>query len=197
MLWIYVPCGIVYWSSEPHHSLYRTGFGFALFWCWVSLCVPFTISLLEFYFVMIFIMIVMTIVGIFMANLFILNGTFRLSELRSSGSANAQLPGCFRPCTCPLNIELNMLPSDSLMSCLHSLLGYSTGGSRLCNWLSLWWLVPWMNHYPPGCWSTFWKSSLNDSVFYCFTYSLMPHNVIILYFRLPYIDVWNSALFST
>ena len=31
--------------------------------------------------------------------------------------------------------------------------------SRLCNWLSLWRLVPWINHLPPVCWSTFWKSS--------------------------------------
>ena len=26
--------------------------------------------------------------------------------------------------------------------------------------LSLWRLVPWINHLPPVCWSTFWKSSL-------------------------------------
>ena len=44
-----------------------------------------------------------------------------------TGSANAQLPGCFRPWTFSLNIGLNMLPSDSFMSCLHSLLGYSIG----------------------------------------------------------------------
>ena len=34
------------------------------------------------------------------------------------------------------------------------------GSSRLCNWLSLWRFVPWINHLPPVCWSTFWKSSL-------------------------------------
>ena len=43
------------------------------------------------------------------------------------GSANAQLPGCFRPWTFPLNIELNKLPLDSFESCLYSILGYSTG----------------------------------------------------------------------
>ena len=28
------------------------------------------------------------------------------------------------------------------------------------NWLFLWRLVPWINHFPLACWSTFWKSSL-------------------------------------
>ena len=38
-----------------------------------------------------------------------------------SGSANAQLPGCFCPWIFSLNIGLNMFPLDSFMSCLHSL----------------------------------------------------------------------------
>ena len=46
---------------------------------------------------------------------------------------------------------LNMLPSDSFMSCLDSLLWYSKGSSRLCNWLSLQCLVAWINHLPPVC----------------------------------------------
>ena len=32
------------------------------------------------------------------------------------------------------------------------------GSFRLCNWLSLWRLVSWINHLPPACWSTLWKS---------------------------------------
>ena len=44
------------------------------------------------------------------------------------------------------------------------------GSSRLCNWVSLWCLVPWINHLPPACWSTFRKSSLNDSRFVSLTY---------------------------
>ena len=32
------------------------------------------------------------------------------------------------------------------------------GSFRLCNWLSLRRLVSWINHLPPACWSTFWKS---------------------------------------
>ena len=47
--------------------------------------------------------------------------------INNSGSANAQLPGCFCPWTFSLNIGLNMFPLDSFMSCLHSLLGHSTG----------------------------------------------------------------------
>ena len=73
------------------------------------------------------IMIVMTIIGTFMAILFILNCMFRLSVLSYSLSANAHLPGCFCPWTFLLNIELNMLPPDSFVSCLDSLQGYSTG----------------------------------------------------------------------
>ena len=103
--------------------------GCALFWCWVSVCVPFTISLIEFYFIVNFIMIVVTIMG-FLWPFFSFWTTrlgFLLLSTCSSGSANAQLLGCFRPWAFSLNITLNLLPSDSFMSCLHSLHGYSTG----------------------------------------------------------------------
>ena len=76
---------------------------------------------------MIFIMKVVTIIGIFMAINYFLNYTLGFLYLSSSGSANAQLPGCFHPWTFPLNIGLNMFPLDSFMSILHFLLGYSTG----------------------------------------------------------------------
>ena len=62
-----------------------------------------------------------------MAINYFLNYTLGFLYLSSSGSENAQLPGCFRPWTFSLNIGLNMLPLDSFMLCLHSLLGYSTG----------------------------------------------------------------------
>ena len=76
----------------------------------------------------------------------------------SSGSANAQFPGCFRPWTFSLNIGLNMFSSDSFMSCLQSLLGYSTGEFQALQ-LSLRCLVPWINHLPPVCWSFFKNNS--------------------------------------
>ena len=63
-------------------------------------------------------MIVVTITGIFMAmNYFLI---YTLGFLYISNSGSAKLPGCF----C---FGLNMFPLDSFMSCLHSLLGYSTG----------------------------------------------------------------------
>ena len=55
----------------------------------MSLGVVVTISLIEFYFIMIFIMVVVTIIGIFMAIHYILDYTL--------GYANAQLPGCSAP----------------------------------------------------------------------------------------------------
>ena len=73
------------------------------------LCAPFTISLIEFYFIMIFIRIGVTIIGIFMAIFFILNNMFRLFVFWM---------------VAPLDILLGTfgLPgSGSFMSCLHSL----------------------------------------------------------------------------
>ena len=72
-------------------------------------------------------MIVLTIIGIFMAINYFLNYTLGFLYHSSSDSANAQLPGCFSPWTFSLNIGLNMFHLDSFMSCLHSLLGYSAG----------------------------------------------------------------------
>ena len=53
-----------------------------------------------------------------------------LFELGSSGSATTHLPGYLCPLTFSLNIGMNMLPSDYFMSCLDSLLWYSTGEFR-------------------------------------------------------------------
>ena len=64
----------------------------------------------------------------FMAINYFLNYTLGFLYLSSSVSENAQLPECFRPWTFSLNIGLNMLPLGSFMTCLHSLLGYSTRG---------------------------------------------------------------------
>ena len=72
-------------------------------------------------------MIVVTITGIFMAINYLLIYTLGFLYISNSRSANAQLPGCFCLWTFSLNIGLNMFPLDSLMSCLHSLLGYSAG----------------------------------------------------------------------
>ena len=86
-------------------------------------CIWLIESLVEFH----LIAVVVIIAGILMP--LFLFWTTRLGFLgrSSSGSADVHLPGCFRPWTFPLNIGLNMLPSDSFMSCLDFLLGYSTG----------------------------------------------------------------------
>ena len=38
------------------------------------------------------------------------------------------------------------------------------GSIRLCNWLSLRRLVSWINHLPPLCLSTFWKSTFKQQL---------------------------------
>ena len=72
-------------------------------------------------------MMVVTITGIFMAINYLLIYILGFLYISKSGYANAQLPGCFYPWTFSLNIGLSMFPLDFFMSCLHSLLGYSTG----------------------------------------------------------------------
>ena len=103
----------------------------------IIICAPFIISLIEFYIIMMFIMKVVIIIGIFMAILFISNYTFRLSVTKQFWFCKCETPRCFRPWTFSLNIGLDMLPSESFMSCLHSLLWYSTVEFQVCNWLSL------------------------------------------------------------
>ena len=118
----------LYIGQQHPITVYRTVFwGCTLFWCWVSLGVPVTISLIELYFIMVFIMIVVTIIGIFIAIHYFLNYIWGFLYISSSGSANAQILGCFRPWTFSFKIGLYMLAWDSFMSYLHSLLGYSTG----------------------------------------------------------------------
>ena len=78
---------------------------------------------------------------------------------------------------------------------------------QLCNWLSLRCLVPWINHLPPVCWSTFGILVWNDSgyvnltqwwyFFIIFEYILhisTPH-IMIFCFPLPYFPLSTNALF--
>ena len=124
-------CDIVHWSALLHYCIaYRTVF-------WVCVVLVSNVircschNFLDFpgfpRFIMIFIMIVVTIIGIFMAIDYLLTYTLGFLYKSSSGSANAQLLGCFRHWIFSLNSGLNMFPLGSFMSCLHSLLGYPTG----------------------------------------------------------------------
>ena len=62
------------------------------------------------------------------------------------------------------------------------------GGFRLFNWLSLRRLVSWINHLPPACWSTFWKSVLNTSWAVGLTYWIVYlHFFCILTYAIIYV----------
>ena len=62
----------------------------------MSLGAPGTVSEIEFYVIMIFIMIVVTIIEFFMAINYLLIYTLGLLYISSSVYANTQLPKCFR-----------------------------------------------------------------------------------------------------
>ena len=72
-----------------------------------------------------------------MAIHYFLNYSLGFLSLSNSGSANAQLPGCFRQLDILLKYLIEYVPSDSFMSCLHSLLGYSTGEFQPLHLISL------------------------------------------------------------
>ena len=161
-------------SSTPSQS---TGLvlGCAFFWCWVSLGAPVTISLIELYFLMIFITIVVTIIGIVMANDYFLNFNLGFLYLSSSGSANVQMFP-------PLDILLTYWIEHVTCGLLYVIFTFPNRifySSRLCNWLSLRRLVPWTNicllyvghlyrHLIVGC-----KFDIKESNFFvvliCFT----------------------------
>ena len=143
-------------------------------------CAPFIVALNEFYH------------WNFMAIHYFLNFTLCFLQLSSSGSANAQLSGCFSPRPFSLNNGLNRFLLDSFKTCLQSLLGYSTREFQLCNWLFLRRLVPGINHLPPVCWSTFGKLFV-----FLLLHILMPCNMIVLHFRLHYFHVSNGVFFYT
>ena len=68
-------------------------------------------------------MIVVTNSGIFMAILYFLNYTFRLSVTKYICASRWMFP----PLDILLEYWIDILPSDAFMACLHSLLRYSTG----------------------------------------------------------------------
>ena len=87
-------CALV--SSIPSQCM-GLFFGCVLFWCSVSLGAPVTISLIQFYFIMIFIMRVVAIIGFFMAILYFLKLHLRLSVTKYSWLFKCATPWMFRP----------------------------------------------------------------------------------------------------
>ena len=129
IVWIKVPCDIVHWSAAPYHSIaYRTVFGV----CVVPVLNAIRCSCHYFLDIILFHHDFhhdsCDYHWIFMTINYLLISALGFIYISSSGSVNALLAGCFRrPWTFSLNNKLNMFPLDSFMSCLHSLLGYSTG----------------------------------------------------------------------
>ena len=155
-----------------------------------------------------FIMIIMTIIWIFMPIIFILNTGVQafcskvVLVLQMRTSLDVSTPGhslWILDWTYYLRTHLwhvKILYYDILQ-----------GSSRLCNWFPLRRLVTWINHLPPVCWSTCFKSSLNwwwvckfdttISLFSIMFYIYFMPQGMIFYFRLSCFHVSNSALFFT
>ena len=106
------------------------------------------------------------------------------------------LPWCFCPWTFFENIGFNTVLTDPFMSHLANL-DILQGSFRLCNWLFLRRLLSWINHLPPACWSTFWKSNFkqqlgsrfdimdNEIYFFCvLTYAIIYVLIHQIIFRL-------------
>ena len=121
-----------------------------------------------------------------MAILFILNDMFRMHVLSSSDSANVHIPGCFCSWTFPLNMGFNI--SDSFMSCLDSLLGYSKGELRDEPLASCMLVHICENKFETKVGLKVWHNGEHLFRVFClhFTYNLMPHCLITLYLPLPF-----------
>ena len=145
-------CALV--SCTPSLSI-RLFFGCALFPCWLSLCAPFTISLIEFYFIMIFTMTVVTVTRIFMSILFIFKDIFRLSVIKYLRLCQCTTPWMFPSMDILLVLDGTWYFRTPLCHVYIPYLDILQGSFRLCNWLSLRRLLSWINHWPPVCWSTF------------------------------------------
>ena len=76
------------------------------------------------------------------------------------------------------------------MSHLATQLGYSAGQFQALQLIALRCLVSWINHLPPACWSTFWKSIFRQQLGCRF--DIMDSIYIFLYF-----DICNSICLDT
>ena len=87
-------------------------------------------------------------------------------DARYLAFCNISSPRMFLPWIFFQNIWFYMVPFDPFMSHLATQLGYSAGGVQALP-LSLLRLVSWINHLPPACWSTFWKSGCRFDLMDC------------------------------
>ena len=79
-------------------------------------------------------------------------------------SAISHLPGCFCPGPSFRISDSTWCHRTPLCHIKQLNLDILQGSFRLCNWLSLRRLVSWINHLPPACWSTFWKSTFKQQL---------------------------------
>ena len=111
------------------------------------------------------------------------------------------LQGCFCPWTFFENIGFNTVLTDPLMSHLATQLRYSAGEFQALQLIVLAAFVWWINHLPPACWSTFWKSNFkqqlscrfdimdNKSYFVVFRHmqlNVLIHQIIFRFYLLKY-----------
>ena len=140
-------------------TVYVTVFGCALFWYWVSLCVPFTISLMN------SISSLFQNDGcdhycVFMANNFISNYAFRLSVTKQFLFCKCVTPWMFPPLDILLEYWIEhvtfglfyVMFTFPIMIFYRGFLGFAM--YRPC---SAW--CRGFNHLPPVCWSTIRISS--------------------------------------
>ena len=147
-------------------TVYRTGLVCALFWCCVSLCVPFTNSLIAYTAQSWW----LQLLGILFPWLFIWSYIFRLSETRSCGFCKYAPPWMFLPLDILFEYWIeHVVPSDSFMSCLDSLLGYSTGKFQVLQVIVFVVFVMWIDHLPSVGWSAFGSLIWNTCVFVSLT----------------------------
>ena len=112
-------CDIVHWSTEPHNRIAnRTGVGVYVVLVLNAIRCSCHYFLDRILFHHAFHHDSCDYHWVIMAINYLLIYTLGVLYISYSGSANAQLPGCFCPWTFSLNIGLNMFPLDSFMSCL-------------------------------------------------------------------------------
>ena len=101
------------------------------------------------------------------------------------------LPGCFCPWTFFENIGFNTVLTDPFMSHLATQLGYSAGEFQALQLIVLAVFGSWINHLPPACWSTFWKSNFKQQLGCRF--DIMDNISYILFFCV----FWHMQLYMS
>ena len=98
--------------------------------------------------------------------------------------------------------QIQHVLTDPFMSHLATQLGYSAGKFQALQLIVLVALLSWINHLPPVCWSTFWKSNFKQQLgcrfdimdnlsyfFFVLTYAIiyvLIHQIISRFYLLKY-----------